>query len=269
MDVVENGLQFMNNYGWAGICLLLVIVIAVGTFMYVKQMLMKQSNSIEDKMLEMTSNIAKEMQHTQAESYRLMTETFQTFMKQQQMTQNTVHIESANHRQEIMDDIGRKLWDMMHFYNAQRTYICEFHNGGSNLDGLSFLKYDVTHEKTAKSVRPIMDTHQNLPMSTLKPVINDVIDANATTGIVIYDEEAIEGLYDRGANNLYYDLYNARKCNHLAVGGVFNKENHLYGLVFVEWDLDNPFPEQIMKEGVFANDIAEITGIYGYAKKFD
>lgn len=49
--------------------------------------------------------------------------------------------------------------------NADRAYVCEFHNGTNNLNGMPFLYADMRYEDVAKGVDNVDYDYQNQPLS--------------------------------------------------------------------------------------------------------
>lgn len=76
------------------------------------------------------------------------------------------HTEEVDKRLEISPKINFILEKLLVTTNCDRSFIVEFHNGNSNLNGLPFLYGDMTYEECAKdSLEYISELYQNIPLS--------------------------------------------------------------------------------------------------------
>lgn len=327
MSIIESILAFCNQYGWAGISILVLIVLLIFGMQYINKKQEERSEKLSQNILNSLNEFHKmyiehinlreerdlawetkreerelerEVKREEKEMKRLQLqlETMKNLEEEKRKTEeakeiarehredareqrmmrgveqiitgfyanmNKTHKESENHRMEIQTEVSKKLVDLKKSLHAERVVIVEFHNGGNNLSGLSFIRYDVTHEKQQKHADVIIHKSQNLPASNIQAVINDI--NKTSTDVVIYKEEAIEGLYDRGATVLYHDL---KKMGIKTIGycGMYDDNNVLYALLIVDWSDKYPFNEQLVNEIELSKYASEIGQLYKYVKKF-
>lgn len=75
------------------------------------------------------------------------------------------HKEMMDKRMEIEPELRIIIKDLRIATNASRAYICEFHNGTNNLNGMPFLYADMRYEDVANGVINVDYDYQNQPLS--------------------------------------------------------------------------------------------------------
>jgi len=171
-----------------------------------------------------------------------MAKLLETSMNMHDQYKNEEHAASMKHRLDISDKIQIMLYEIMNFYHAKRSGIMEFHNNTNNLNGLSFLWYDLSYESLQRNIRPISGLCKNQQLSILSPVMSDVI---SNDGIVLYRSSDIDSLAKRSPV-LYDHLTNKIKVSNVIYAGLYDLHNNLIGLLFLEYDDDYIYPESII-----------------------
>lgn len=154
-----------------------------------------------------------------------------------------MHQQSMRHRLDISDKMQTMLFEMMNFYQARRCGVMEFHNNTNNLNGLSFLWYDLSYENLQRNIRPVSGECKNQQLSMLHPVMSDIV---SNDGIVIYRESDIDKLENRSPV-LYDNLKHKTNVSTIIYGGLYDLHNNMIGIIFLEYDDDlYPFNESII-----------------------
>lgn len=298
MDLIQSVFDFFNNFGWPGIVCILIGGLIVLCLRYIDRNNDRRSDQLSENIINamstlmtaqtnaMSSLIEKQTdtnEHLQKDLHKDISDiqksindnmkdvqlkiidTMQSTITHHYDTEKALHKESQEHRQSISENVSDKLWDMMKTYNAQRAIIIEMHNGGVNLDGLSFVRYDITNEKVEKGINPINGLVQNLPAVNLVQVCHDV--NKAKHHVVIYDREGMEDLYNRGATVLYNDLTVKLDVAHIIYSGIYDDNNSLYGLVVLEYENGYVYPETTIDIVEIAKETHSISELYKYTHK--
>lgn len=155
---------------------------------------------------------------------------------------NKLHNASMKHRLDISDKMQIMLYEMMNFYHAKRCGVMEFHNNTNNLNGLSFLWYDLSYENLQRNVRPISGLCKNQQLSILSPIMSDII---SNDGLVVYRSSDIEKLAQRSPV-LYDHLTHKIQVSTVIYTGLYDLHNNLIGIVFLEYDDEFKYPENII-----------------------
>lgn len=153
-----------------------------------------------------------------------------------------MHNASMKHRLDISDKMQIMLYEMMNFYHAKRCGVMEFHNNTNNLNGLSFLWYDLSYENLQRNVRPISGLCKNQQLSILSPIMSDII---SNDGLVVYRSSDIEKLAQRSPV-LYDHLTHKIQVSTVIYTGLYDLHNNLIGIVFLEYDDEFKYPESII-----------------------
>lgn len=75
------------------------------------------------------------------------------------------HKEMMDKRMSIEPELRMIIRTLRLETNADRAYVCEFHNGTNNLNGMPFLYADMRYEDVAKGVDNVDYDYQNQPLS--------------------------------------------------------------------------------------------------------
>ena len=117
------------------------------------------------------------------------------------------HRKSLNHRKNNITRIYSTLSKLLKECKANRAIIFEYHNGGQNLSGLQFLHVSATMEKDAINTTTINTLFQNIFLSTL-PGLEDELNQKGFLHIRSLSEieDKYPLLYQTFANNSTKEL---------------------------------------------------------------
>ena len=244
--MLNNILEFFNNYGWPGVLATIVIFIIYfiinkkdkSTQNVITSGFDKLASSITNQNEHLIKSIASSNEKTQTELLSLVKT---TILDRDKNIQDN-HNKSIDKRIKISEEIDNILWDMMNLYNCQRAVVIEFHNSKENLNGLSFLWYDIQYEKQQRDVYAISNKVRNMQASNIIPIINKV---NITPGnIVILNPEDIEKIYEE--STVLYSQFKELNIEHIIFSGIYSSNNKLIGLVALEYQTNHPYHEDLL-----------------------
>ena len=246
MEMLNNILEFFNNYGWPGIVGTIIIFVIYhiinkkdkSTQNIITSGFDKLATSISNQNEHLIQSIALSNEKTQTELLSLVKT---TILDRDKNIQDT-HNRSIDKRIKISEEIDTILWDMMNLYNCQRAVVIEFHNSKENLNGLSFLWYDIQYEKQQSDVYAISNKVRNMQASNIIPIINKV---NSTPGnIIILNPEDIEKIYEE--STVLYSQLKELNVEHIIFSGIYSSNNKLIGLVALEYHINHPYHEDLL-----------------------
>lgn len=246
MEMLNNILEFFNNYGWPGVLATIVIFIIYfiinkkdkSTQNVITSGFDKLASSITNQNEHLIKSITSSNEKTQTELLSLVKT---TILDRDKNIQDN-HNRSIDKRIKISEEIDNILWDMMNLYNCQRAVVIEFHNSKENLNGLSFLWYDIQYEKQQRDVYAISNKVRNMQASNIIPIINKV---NITPGnIVILNPEDIEKIYEE--STVLYSQFKELNIEHIIFSGIYSSNNKLIGLVALEYQRNHPYHEDLL-----------------------
>lgn len=244
--MLNNILEFFNNYGWPGIVGTIIIFVIYhiinkkdkSTQNIITSGFDKLATSISNQNEHLIQSITSSNEKTQTEFLSLVKT---TILDRDKNIQDT-HNKSIDKRIKISKEIDTILWDMMNLYNCQRVVVIEFHNSKENLNGLSFLWYDIQYEKQQRDVYAISNKVRNIQASNIIPIINKV---NSTSGnIIILNPEDIEKIYEE--STVLYSQFKELNIEHIIFSGVYSSNNKLIGLVALEYHINHPYHEDLL-----------------------
>ena len=266
MDMLNNILEFFNNYGWSGI-VAIVLILVIYWLITQKDKSTKDTITIGfDKLATSISNqnehlidsITRSNEKTQVELFNLV----KTTLSERDSVIKSNHDKSLDRRFMISEEIDNILWDIMNLYNCQRVIVIEFHNSKENLNGLSFLWYDVQYEKQQRDVISISNKARNLQASNIVPIINKV---NSTPGnIIILNSDDIEKIYDK--STVLYSQFKELNINHIIYSGIYSSDNKLIGLIALEYQKNHPYHEDIINLLDIKGRTAKIAQLLQFSK---
>lgn len=266
MDMLNNILEFFNNYGWPGI-VAIVLIIVIYWLITQKDKSTKDTittgfdklvNSISNQNEHLIDSITRSNEKTQVELFNLV----KTTLSERDSAIKSNHDKSLDRRFMISEEIGNILWDTMNLYNCQRAIVIEFHNSKENLNGLSFLWYDVQYEKQQRDVVSISSKARNLQASNIVPIINKV---NNTSGnIVILNSDEIEKLYNE--STVLYSQFKELNVEHVIYSGIYSSDNKLIGLIALEYQKNHPYHEDIINLLDIKERTAKIAQLLQFSK---
>lgn len=227
-----------------------IIMIAVAGLLY---FLIWQSDKKQEKSIEnMTNSLASSMT-TQNKTLIDTLSTSNTKMQDNLLKMLTdvlvdrdyekkeTHEMSMKHRLDISEKMQNKLYDILNMYHCNRTGVLEFHNSKENLNGLSFLWYDLQYEQKRRNVSSISTLCKDMQISNLVPVISNVIKSD---GIYIYRTEDIENL--QKSSPVLYEQITQLDASTIIYAGLYNEDNTIIGLLFLEFTDQCPMIESII-----------------------
>lgn len=266
MDMLNNILEFFNNYGWPGIFAIVLIIVIYwlitqkdkSTKDTITTGFDKLATSISNQNEHLIDSITRSNEKTQVELFNLV----KTTLSERDSAIKSNHDKSLDRRFMISEEIGNILWDTMNLYNCQRAIVIEFHNSKENLNGLSFLWYDVQYEKQQRDVVSISSKARNLQASNIVPIINKV---NSTPGnIVILNSDEIEKLYNE--STVLYSQFKELNVEHVIYSGIYSSDNKLIGLIALEYQKNHPYHEDIINLLDIKERTAKIAQLLQFSK---
>lgn len=266
MDMLNNILEFFNNYGWPGIVAIVLIIVIYwlitqkdkSTKDTITTGFDKLATSISNQNEHLIDSITRSNEKTQVELFNLV----KTTLSERDSAIKSNHDKSLDRRFMISEEIGNILWDTMNLYNCQRAIVIEFHNSKENLNGLSFLWYDVQYEKQQRDVISISNKARNLQASNIVPIINKV---NSTPGnIIILNSDDIEKIYDE--STVLYSQYKELNVEHIIYSGIYSSDNKLIGLIALEYQKNHPYHEDIINLLDIKERTAKIAQLLQFSK---
>lgn len=266
MDMLNNILEFFNNYGWPGIVAIVLIIVIYwlitqkdkSTKDTITTSFDKLATSISNQNEHLIDSITRSNEKTQVELFNLV----KTTLSERDSAIKSNHDKSLDRRFMISEEIGNILWDTMNLYNCQRAIVIEFHNSKENLNGLSFLWYDVQYEKQQRDVISISNKARNLQASNIVPIINKV---NNTPGnIVILNSDEIEKLYNE--STVLYSQFKELNVEHVIYSGIYSSDNKLIGLIALEYQKNHPYHEDIINLLDIKERTAKIAQLLQFSK---
>ena len=264
--MLDNIFQFFNSYGWPGI-ISVVLVLVIYWFITKKDKTTKDTiingfdklaNSISDQNEHLINSIACSNEKTQAELFNLI----KTTLSDRDNNIKSYHDKSLNRRFIVSEEINNILWETMNLYNCQRVLVIEFHNSKENLNGLSFLWYDVQYEKHQRNVHSISNKIRNLQASNIVPIINKVNDAPGN--IIVLNQDEIEKLYNE--STVLYSQYKELNIEHIIYSGIYSPDNKLIGLVALEYQKNYPYHEDLINLLDIKEKTAKIAQLLQFSK---
>ena len=266
MEMLNNILEFLNKYGWPGIVAIVLILVIYwlitkkdkSTKATIINGFDKLATSISNQNENLIDCITRSNEKTQAELFNLV----KTTLSERDNTIKYNHERSLDRRFIISEEIGNILWDTMNLYNCQRAIVIELHNSKENLNGLSFLWYDVQYEKQQRDVLSLSSKARNLQASNIMPIINRV---NNTPGnIIILNSDDIEKIYNE--STVLYSQFKEVNIEHIIFSGIYSSDNKLIGLVALEFQKNHPYYEDIINLLDIKERTAKISQLLEFSK---
>lgn len=114
---------------------------------------------------------------------------------------------------------------------ASRAFLARYHNGGKDMNYISFLKVSITNEAVNRGYKPIMSEFQNQFRAMVGYPVNLI---DVTGHCIVRDLEEIKDA-DIGT----YELLKARKVRSFYCHKVTNKDGYVVGALCVLYNNDN------------------------------
>ena len=264
--MLNNILEFLNKHGWPGIVAIVLILVIYwiitkkdkSTKATIITGFDKLATSISNQNEHLIDSITRSNEKTQVELFNLV----KTTLSERDNVIKSNHDKSLDRRFMISEEIDNILWDTMNLYNCQRAIVIEFHNSKENLNGLSFLWYDVQYEKQQRDVISISNKARNLQASNIVPIINKV---NNTPGnIIVLNSDDIEKIYDE--STVLYSQFKELNIEHIIYSGIYSSDNKLIGLIALEYQKNYPYHEDIINLLDIKERTAKIAQLLQFSK---
>lgn len=114
---------------------------------------------------------------------------------------------------------------------ASRAFLARYHNGGKDMNSISFLKVSITNEAVNRGYKPIMGEFQN----QFRAMVGYPVSQIDTTGhCIVRDLNEIKDA-DIGT----YELLKARKVRSFYCHKVTNKDGYVIGALCILYNNDN------------------------------
>lgn len=264
---LESLIKLFEDYGWPGVIAIVVILVL---YYFISKKDKKSLSTINDGFTNLTKTITTQNdklvdaitesnERTQSRLFELVSKS----IDDKEQLKERAHRESMSKRSEISEYIDDILFEILQTVAAQRVILVEFHNSKENLDGLSFLWYDVQHEKQQKGISTISAKARNMQATNLRPIIRRV--NNDKAHIAVFDEAGIEEIYNE--STVLYNYLKELNCNHLIYIGVYNTEtNDLRALIGIEWQEGHPYHEDLVDYYLLKEKAGMIEHLYNQAR---
>ena len=264
---IESLLKLFEQYGWPGV--MAIICILVVYYMISKKE--KKNNDIINKNFNnLTETISKQNEtlidaitdsndKIQNRMFDLICKTLDNRDKQK----NDTHKLSLAKRQEVSKQINDILFDILLWSNAQRVSIVEFHNSKENLDGLSFLWYDMQYEKTERGVKSLSSKIKDSQATIIYPFVRRVNESESN--IVNITPDDIENIYNE-STILYEHLKKVNVSNMVCCGIYNNDNNDLIGMMIIEYHNGHIYNDELIDYYTLKSDIGVIEHLYNQAR---
>lgn len=119
--------------------------------------------------------------------------------------------------------------------NCSRIFVVRYHNGGKDMNSVSFLKLSVTNESVNHGYKPVMSEFQNQFRSIVGYPVNEI---ERTGHSYVTDIENIKE-YDIGT----YELLKSRGVHSYYAHALTNSRNYVIGSVLVLYNADSGVKE--------------------------
>lgn len=126
----------------------------------------------------------------------------------------------ASYLQTAISDLG-----------ASRAFIARYHNGGKDMNSISFLKVSITNEAVNRGYKPIMSDFQN----QFRAMVGYPINLIDTTGHCIVRN--LDEIKDADIGT--YELLKARKVRSFYCHKITNEDGYVVGALCILYNNDN------------------------------
>lgn len=265
---IESLIKLFEQYGWPGVLAIVCILIV---YYFVSKKDKKSLDTINAGFNGLATTMAKQNEtlieaitesneKTQERLFTLINKSIDN--SERKKAEN--HKKSLNKRSEISEKVDEVLFDMLLQTNAQRVVMIEFHNSKENLDGLSFLWYDIQHEKQQKGVSSLSAKAKNLQATNLRPIIYRI--NNEKTHIIHLGPEDIENIYNE--STVFYAHMKEINVSHVIYCGIYNTNtNELIGLIAIEFQEGHPYHEDLIDYFILKEKAGLIEHLYNEARR--
>lgn len=267
-------IKILDAYGLPG---LIGVGLAVVIYLFINKKLndseKKTADILSTSLSQMTSSITttiidqnknlvdKLLQNTRTSEHEMVNLLSSTLEKMNQNKEEE-HRKSIKQRIDISEPIQKQLYEMMNFYHASRCSVLEFHNSKENLNGLSFVWFDMHYEQKQRNVKSISIRCKDVQVSVLTQAIAKVITRN---GIAIYDAEEMKQL-EQVSPILYEWLTKDLNCTSIIFVGIYDSSNNIIGLVTIEYNDTYKMPKEIIDVHDIKSRVSAISQLLEFKK---
>ena len=126
---------------------------------------------------------------------------------------------------EIENSITTKLERIREFFNADRVWIAEFHNGGHTFTGKSLQKFSETYEVVGRGISREGTNTQNIPTSLFSSFFKTIIE----DGVYITKDTIEDDI-----NNIFKGFFDARGIKSFSASVIKNLTGNAIGILCVD-----------------------------------
>lgn len=264
---IESLLKLFEQYGWPGVIAIIAILIV---YYFISKKDKNSLDTIKTGFSSLTTTITRQNEtlvdaitssneKTQERLFSLISKS----LDDHDEIKAKHHKESLNKRGEVGELVDDVLFEILQIVNAQRVTLIEFHNSKENLDGLSFLWYDIQHEKQARGVETISAKCRNLQAINLRPIVKRV--NNSKSHIIHLNEEDIDNIYNE--STVLYSHLKEIHATHLYYIGIYNNDtNELLAIIAIEYQEGFPYHEDLIDYFVLKEKAGLIEHYYNQAR---
>lgn len=265
---IESLIKLFEQYGWPGVVAIIAILVV---YYFISKKDKNSLDTIKTGFSSLTTTITHQNEtlieaitssneKTQERLFTLISKS----LDENDERKKKYHKASLSKRAEISEMVDDILLDILQMTNAQRVVLIEFHNSKENLDGLSYLWYDIQHEKQARGVESISAKCRNLQATNLRPIIKRV--NNSKNHVIILNPEDIEAIYNE--STVLYSHFKEVNMQHLIYMGMYNDEtNELTGIIAIEYQENFPYHEDLVDLFALKEKASLIEHYYNQARK--
>lgn len=244
---IKSLIELFEAYGWPGVVAIIAILIVYyfvskkdkNSLDTIKSGFNALTTTITDQNSTLVEAITSSNEKTQERLFNLISKSLDD-REAQKEKHHKVSLSKRTEVSELVDDI---MFDLLNITNCQRVVLIEFHNSKENLDGLSYLWYDIQHEKQARGVESISAKCRNLQATNLRPIVKRV--NNSKNHIVNINADDIENIYNE--STVLYAHFKEINVEHLIYIGLYNNEtNELIGILGFEYQGGFPYHEDLI-----------------------
>lgn len=143
---------------------------------------------------------------------------------------------------------------------ASRAFLARYHNGGKDMNSISFLKVSITNEAVNRGYQPIISDFQN----QFRAMVGYPINLIDTTGHCLVSD--LEEIKDADIGT--YELLKARKVRSFYCHKVTNKEGYVIGALCILYNTNNKHKENSDDIDKYISHMADqISGALSIEKK--
>lgn len=265
-DVLGNVLL---QYGWPGFLMIFAVSVL---FIWLKFSMNKSNKNTSDTLTKGFTNISAEMSKNNTKLVKALVDQnktntealiniVNTALMRRETTNKITYDRNLKLREMASYKIKQKIHDLLNRYNADRSFILEFHNSKQNMTGLSFLWYDMTFEEIAKGVGTIQSQWKDQEASSLLPVVKDINDED---GFKIYTIDDLEEL-QKTSSVLYHRLRIERQLQEAIMVGLYGTNNTMIGILILEYE-ESFIPIEVLDPTDIIRDAGSIADLLDYNK---